>query len=774
MLSTYSLQAPSFSNHNQSESNKSIPELNPIQNMDLSKKDFEVNQLQGSSPVINNINNESDDPNKHSYSCKRCRRLKKKCTRTIPECQNCFKANETCEYVPRAPRRKKAEILRSLKEQQEQQEHRENIQAQAQVQAQSSSSSTPVLRTQEPLSIPKVNPLQTSPQNVPIISHQQGYLDHNNSRSYNMGSTDPFSYKSTSALPPLSSITTNISTNGQVPQQQYSHYNNTNTTITSTGTTKSPQFTYHISPPHSRPGSDEFQIQSFNKSPIFPQSQQQNLQPHIQPQLQLQQQTQPQGSSMIQNKLLNSILGIDNSNQSSYVLQESITPKPNIDPVFIINLVKVFFNEHFHSYPFINRSQILETIMTFGIDKIDTWPIQESFEIYMILFISYCSLERIGQIQTDLVMKKYLISKSIEQSGNVITFDDINSIKYLILLGIYSLYDNQGFTSWHIAGNITRLVISLGLNRNSGYKTRIAGNNEVQRSENEFNNRIFWSAYNFDRLVSTSMGRPFGIDDDDVSISFPSKLADEDIYDIELIAAIISLRKIEGKVLKNVHSVNSSLKINNEFEKFDILKNLRIEIEDWYNLTNNLSGLSNNSSNNKNSIYNVSWFTSHYYQLTMMLYRPSFLIPNPSKETLQILGKSCLQALGYIYNLHTSRLLQPNWVNVYRFLTTCTTIIYCLCHWCIDLVESKTEINLCIEILDFFAERWPVAARSVQVFKNINKAIYDLKVTHDWQLNDPNELTNKFFEASANYHDVLNNNNIDIWFDDPIIKNSEH
>ncbi|ODQ58960.1 hypothetical protein WICANDRAFT_32262 [Wickerhamomyces anomalus NRRL Y-366-8] len=606
---------------------------------------------------------DSEDGNKHSYSCKRCRRLKKKCTRTIPECQNCAKAGESCEYVPRAPRRKKSEILRSLQEERQNEQNRSPL------------SSTPVLRTQDSNlqfasnnSFPKINPLQ--------------------SLGVSQFSTTTSSVRS---LEPFGT---------QQPQAQ--------------------------------------QIGILENSP------------------------RSYNLGSLQNRLLASVLGNGDMAEAP-----TMVTRPNLEVSFMIELINRFFTENYHSYPFLNQAAIINFVMSSNINRLDSLPASDSFEIFMIMFIGYCSLERVGKINTDIHLKKYLISKSIEQTNDVITFDNIESIKFLLLLGIYSLFDTAGSTSWHIAGNINRLILSLGLNRINGFKSRDSNNYATRDREQRY--RVFWSAYNFDRLVSISLGRPFGIHDDDINIPFPNKFDHEEIYDIELITAIISLRQIEGKILKNVHSVNSGHKVNDDATKLEILKTLRIEVEDWFNLTNTLTSYNHS----KDSIYNVSWFTSHYYQLTMLLYRPSFLIPKPSKETLLILGKSCLQCLAYTYNLHTSHLLQPNWVTVYRFLTQCTTIVYCLCHWCIDLVESKTEMNLCIEILESFGDRWPVSAKSAQIFKEINRSIYDVKVNQNWELLGAQELTNKFFEASRAYHDVLSSNNVDIWFDDPVIVISE-
>ena len=50
------------------------------------------------------------EPGFQSYSCARCRRLKKRCPKQSPACQTCLKAGETCLYLGRAPRRTRKEL----------------------------------------------------------------------------------------------------------------------------------------------------------------------------------------------------------------------------------------------------------------------------------------------------------------------------------------------------------------------------------------------------------------------------------------------------------------------------------------------------------------------------------------------------------------------------------------------------------------------------------------------------------------------------------------
>ncbi|QLL32352.1 hypothetical protein HG536_0C05210 [Torulaspora globosa] len=75
-------------------------------------------------------------------------------------------------------------------------------------------------------------------------------------------------------------------------------------------------------------------------------------------------------------------------------------------------------------------------------------------------------------------------------------------------------------------------------------------------------------------------------------------------------------------------------------------------------------------------------------------------------ESLSKLGDFCLKALKHTYTLYKRKMLPLDWITLFRTLTICNTILYCLCHWSIDFVESKIEMQQCAEILQHFGEKW--------------------------------------------------------------------
>lgn len=154
-----------------------------------------------------------------------------------------------------------------------------------------------------------------------------------------------------------------------------------------------------------------------------------------------------------------------------------------------------------------------------------------------------------------------------------------------------------------------------------------------------------------------------------------------------------------------------------------------------------------------------------YSQLQILLYRPSALMPKPPIDSLSTLGEFCLQAWKHTYTLYKKRLLPLNWITLFRTLTICNTILYCLCQWSIDLIESKIEIQQCVEILRHFGERWIFAMRCADVFQNISNTILDISLSHG-KVPNMDQLTRELFGASDSYQDILDENNVDVsWVD---------
>ena len=120
---------------------------------------------------------------------------------------------------------------------------------------------------------------------------------------------------------------------------------------------------------------------------------------------------------------------------------------------------------------------------------------------------------------------------------------DLEELQAVLLLAAFALLRPVAPGLWYIVGVAMRLAVDLGLHYEDGtglddvpsggsgrnpspvrsIDAREKGRRQWMR---DLRRRLWWCTYNFDRLVSTCVGRPFGITDQVVTTEFPSLLDD--------------------------------------------------------------------------------------------------------------------------------------------------------------------------------------------------------------------------------------------------------
>lgn len=107
-----------------------------------------------------------------------------------------------------------------------------------------------------------------------------------------------------------------------------------------------------------------------------------------------------------------------------------------------------------------------------------------------------------------------LISISQRMLPNASTQDsDVTAIRCLSLQTILSLYSPQAGSAWHLLGLALTKAISAGLHRISQPDNSDGSNGDTIP--------LFWTLYVLDRAMAITMGRPFGLEDEDLTLSVP-------------------------------------------------------------------------------------------------------------------------------------------------------------------------------------------------------------------------------------------------------------
>ncbi|KAK6086217.1 fungal specific transcription factor domain-containing protein [Seiridium cupressi] len=95
----------------------------------------------------------------------------------------------------------------------------------------------------------------------------------------------------------------------------------------------------------------------------------------------------------------------------------------------------------------------------------------------------------------------------------------LDSIEVLLLLSLYNLSCNRRHSAFCLAGSAVRQGIIMGLHLN------VPDSQLGDPVMREHRNRVWWTAYEFDRLLAARLSQPFSIQDDEIELDLPSDSA---------------------------------------------------------------------------------------------------------------------------------------------------------------------------------------------------------------------------------------------------------
>lgn len=146
------------------------------------------------------------------------------------------------------------------------------------------------------------------------------------------------------------------------------------------------------------------------------------------------------------------------------------------------------------------------------------------------------------------------LESCLSSSGSVDRADGfgggLEELQAVLLLAGFALLRPVAPGLWYIVGVAVRLAVDLGLHYEDGKDIDVgleeaaddskaeSDDAKLQRERSsaergrrewirDFRRRLWWCTYSFDRLVSTCVGRPFGITDQVITTEFPSLLDDK-------------------------------------------------------------------------------------------------------------------------------------------------------------------------------------------------------------------------------------------------------
>ncbi|KAK2022888.1 hypothetical protein LX32DRAFT_629127 [Colletotrichum zoysiae] len=417
---------------------------------------------------------------------------------------------------------------------------------------------------------------------------------------------------------------------------------------------------------------------------------------------------------------------------SGITLSDITDPQPSLVDVQIPpqshlqHLVDFYFAHSHTLYPIVRRHEFEETLATVLSNPQD--PAAQSplwmFRLWMILAIgstTYCSVALCEESESMLYY-----NKALGYMEDALGCGDMVALEVIMLQVSYSFFNQLGPNTWFLVGLAARLSVGMGLHTSSSYDA-------LPVDVAEHRKRVFYSVYMMDRVVSTALGRPFALHDDDIDVEPFADADDEDINasgirqrnplqpsTMAVPLHVLRLRQLSSKIVKSVYSNkrNAQMSIS---EREAIIHSLHRELIDWrrsmpFPLPDTHPQVPHLSSH---------WYDFNYYMQVAMLYRPSPLFPTLDQARVETLGDAAGKAIREATTMHRQQRFAYNWLNLLALFTSTLSLTYATTarpeNLAVVLRESKAieTLQLAIELFDTLSVKFSAA-------KNIKRMVEEI------------------------------------------------
>ncbi|CAD6574596.1 MAG: hypothetical protein TREMPRED_001181 [Tremellales sp. Tagirdzhanova-0007] len=380
-----------------------------------------------------------------------------------------------------------------------------------------------------------------------------------------------------------------------------------------------------------------------------------------------------------------------------------------------LQAVESYFLCNAISYPFIDKSELLrdmdDAYASHGQERND-------FVLLMVIAIGTTNQERIGQSERGA--SKVFGERAMTRLSAAVAREDVLCVQSLLLLAIYSMFDPSEISLWHLVGFAARVTVALNLHRrvdDPSLPLRVV----------EQRKRVFYSLYNLDRLVSTTLSKPLAIADDDIDVELPSVLIDDSPYRsfprIAFTQHIVRIRRLSGVILTKVYSVSGSQNSLPEPERAAIIDGLHSRLDQW---VADCPTPPAEEAEKPGMINNHAWFLLNYHQALCLLFRPSPLYPISTPDRLSALFRASTRCVDLYLDLWREQKVSYNLINISSQFIVCISLLYCLCEYTNRSARPATDpswhgevssrVSQCHELLEAFGSALPETAKYRDIF----------------------------------------------------------
>ncbi|KIX95459.1 uncharacterized protein Z520_08976 [Fonsecaea multimorphosa CBS 102226] len=440
----------------------------------------------------------------------------------------------------------------------------------------------------------------------------------------------------------------------------------------------------------------------------------------------------------------------------SSAASEAPFPPQNLAMPFI----EAYFQHTHLTFPLLHRPTFLAAVEQIYSNPTyySTHPF-DAFAFDMVLAIGSSNVNRFEE-STAITATHY--TRAQKKLHELLNMRGLVPLQTIILLSQHGIFSNLRDTSgsiWHLIGIGARMCFELGLHlelkRVDRQTRRPVARTLPITFEVEMRRRTFWCFYNLDRVVSFTLGRPVALRDEDIDISLPSHLEDEefgpdqpiepdsnpDAPKISPFLHVIKIRHLSGKILSTLYAAKQKSEIPLQ-EKVRVRSQLYDELVAWKNATS-LLNLEDRHHNNRafvSCFLSVHWYNAVFNNAVLLLYRPSPYLPHPVMPTkpgeeegdLQRLYYAAKSSISSYYELHRRRQLNYSWITLHGIFIDGLAYVYGIglalrnpshAMPTPDYLEIINDTRACSNILVAICERWSVARSSCELFNRLSNAV---------------------------------------------------
>lgn len=403
-----------------------------------------------------------------------------------------------------------------------------------------------------------------------------------------------------------------------------------------------------------------------------------------------------------------------------------------IDEEHALRLIDHYWQHNHTLYPFLRKVAFMDNIRNMY-DHSDDLTLQSHSWLYtMWMVLAIGSTARSSIMVDEESESVQYFDRAMAHFEGALSFGATGALSAILLQVSYSFFNKVGPNTWYLVGVGVRIAIGIGLHT--------APSPAVQKlplDVQEYRKRLFFSLYMMDRVVSISLGRPFGIQDHDVEIEPFANVDDENILpDIILPQSqlrpsaaavplhILALRKISGAIFDQVYS-NRNRDLDS-VERDMILHNIHQKLIDW---RRGMPFPLPQSTTLMIPQFSTAWYDLNYYQLVLMAYRPSPLFPVLTLEKVGLIAEASTMFIAQVAIMQRQKRYAFNWLNLFTVFTATLTLIYSITAQpepipaYLGRINALNDLAIVSDLLLTFGRKFPSALKCRDIVQDVMRRL---------------------------------------------------